>query len=317
MLFRCCGQGAVVIPEPPEYPVVLAELLSSCLQPQTQTQKPQRTPKTRDFHQLIRQYNNAFSFASLGSNVKWDRSLIRRQTTGTYTFKVQGQLYHQIGALHPDAERNAAFAQLYIFDGHEEELRRRGIAFQGLDTAVTEAIQHTLHRCNPYIQSLRCNAERIRADSSVSLRIQIVESKATDPRRYNAPTVPEVAALIPSSSERPIGGTRSIVLHNRQGPLRRISEQCREYVALRYPLLFPHGEPGWFFNFPRRNLPWQPRGETLSDESPPDGDGNNDDNGNSNSNGNDDGNDHGEGVELRLKGGQPARVVEVCAPGPQ
>src|SRR5579859_1302591 len=72
------------------------------------------------------------------------------------------------------------------------------------------------------------------------------DPKARDPRRYNRPTVDEVAAIIvqPENDNEPLD--RDIIIQRRHtGRLRRISEHSPCYIPMRYPLIFPHGEPGW------------------------------------------------------------------------
>ena len=46
------------------------------------------------------------------------------------------------------------------------------------------------------MQAFKINAERIRTNNSVTLRISIIESINTNLRIYNRPTAREIAALI-------------------------------------------------------------------------------------------------------------------------
>lgn len=54
-------------------------------------ERVRRIKVSKEFHRLIRQYNNAFAFCFLGAEV--DRRLAQ-QLTGTYTFRAHDQLYH-------------------------------------------------------------------------------------------------------------------------------------------------------------------------------------------------------------------------------
>ena len=106
---------------------------------------------------------------------------------------------------------------------------------------------------NPYTAIFRHNKDALQDNT---LKISIVESKSKDPRTWNSPTTAEVAALIPLSADI---GTREIVLrYNEDGSLRYIDERAKEYLALRYPLLFPYGEPGWCVNYPLRGYTYRP-----------------------------------------------------------
>ncbi|XP_071941100.1 uncharacterized protein [Antedon mediterranea] len=60
-------------------------------------------------------------------------------------------------------------------------------------------------------------------------------------RRYNPPTGNEVAILMPNEPCM----NRDIVLHEREGGLRHVSELHRAYDTLQYPILFMHGTDGY------------------------------------------------------------------------
>ena len=47
--------------------------------------------------------------------------------------------------------------------------------------------------------------------------------------------------------------TKDIVLHYRDGGLKRISQLHRSYDPLQYPLLFPNGIDGWHVNLKLQN----------------------------------------------------------------
>lgn len=75
-------------------------------------------------------------------------------------------------------------------------------------------------------------------------QIAIYESRrpaGTHERRYNAPTVNEVAYLMPND---PVG-QRDIILHTRADQLQRICKLHRTYDTQQYPLLIPHVTGGW------------------------------------------------------------------------
>ena len=257
--FNCCAQGSVHVPLQLDFPERVLELLAGH---ERHHDRARRTHRSEEFHRLIRHYNNAFSFCSLGTS--FDRALAQ-QLGGAYTFRIHGALHHSIGALHPAGSAAPAYAQLYVFDGFDEQLERRGQAFHNLDPGVLRTIQEVLLELHPYVQALRNNAARIRADRSVTIRIGIEESGSMDPRTYNRPSVQEVAALIPVPTDDTAYSTRHIVLQNAAtGRLQYISERTREYNCLRYPFLFPYGEPGWHYNFPRAGARWPPQATTTA-----------------------------------------------------
>ncbi|GBP46128.1 hypothetical protein EVAR_26573_1 [Eumeta japonica] len=65
-------------------------------------------------------------------------------------------------------------------------------------------------------------------------------------RRINAPTIDEVAIVIPDDQFQP----RDIVLHRRNDQLQRVSELHRSYDALQYPILHWKGDDGYRINIP-------------------------------------------------------------------
>jgi hypothetical protein len=66
----------------------------------------------KSFWNNTRQYNSALAFTSLSA--KFYMSLL--QGNGPYVLKLHGELYHNLGALIPGEDREASYAQLYIYD---------------------------------------------------------------------------------------------------------------------------------------------------------------------------------------------------------
>ena len=69
--------------------------------------------------------------------------------------------------------------------------------------------------------------------------------QGADCRRYNLPTVDEVAAIIPGTGEEDVDYNRDIVLRYKHGGLRHVSHINPLYHPLHYVLLFPKGDQGW------------------------------------------------------------------------
>jgi len=72
-------------------------------------------------------------------------------------------------------------------------------------------------------------------------------------RRYNLPTVNEIAVILPHSGQRP--ALYDIVLHHRSGKLWHVRHTHPAYVPLYYVLLFPFGNNGWHPDMVRHTLP--------------------------------------------------------------
>jgi len=66
----------------------------------------------REFCNNIQQYNAAFAMTSVG--VKIDNSVTRQ--SGSYCFKIQGELHYLTGALLSHGDQTPIYAQIYILD---------------------------------------------------------------------------------------------------------------------------------------------------------------------------------------------------------
>ena len=165
---------------------------------------------------------------------------------GVFTYRIQGEMVHRIGSLHPpnDGER-PKFAQMYIYDT-DHELDNRLRVFPDLNPHTLSRLQGMLHECNPYVHVYRQAIDVVRDNPATEVRLIIrSDAQGVDRRRYNAPTVADVAAImIGDEHERETQG-RDIVVSTVGGPLRRIYETQPAYDPLHYVLLFPRGENGW------------------------------------------------------------------------
>jgi hypothetical protein len=85
-----------VLPSLGPYPDLLKALLTETIL--TSGGNIKRSPRSESFHTMIRGYNNAFAFTSLGVNL--DQRMLRA-TNGIYTFRIHGTLCHRMGPLEP------------------------------------------------------------------------------------------------------------------------------------------------------------------------------------------------------------------------
>lgn len=98
---------------------------------------------------------------------------------------------------------------------------------------------------NPYVGSFRMAKDRFKENDGETFHMRIIgDHKGKDGRTYIAPIVSEVAALIPGDFHLEMP-ERDIVLEEKSGRLKRISELHPSYLALQYPLVFPYGEDGF------------------------------------------------------------------------
>jgi hypothetical protein len=235
----CCYQGKIALPVLQKPPGELYDLLTD------------QDDKAKTFRSHIRQYNNALSMTSVGRAV--DRSVnIGR---GPWVYKLHGELIHRIGSLLPEEGEIPQFAQLYIYDtdmAHNYHMANP--LHRLLDGDILRELQDMLynfhHGVHLFRQAWELTSHIPRdQDCMISLHFQ----EGCDWNRYNTPTAAsnEIAVILPGSADE-VQGTQDIVLYRRDGPLQHIDDCHPYYPALRYVLLFPTGQLGWFPGIPRR-----------------------------------------------------------------
>ena len=82
--------------------------------------------EAQEFRKSIHHYNAALAFVSCGMQVNdgfVDHMNQQIPGAGPYTFQVHGQLYHCVGSLLPQQGEQPRYAQLYIYDPHDDAAR--------------------------------------------------------------------------------------------------------------------------------------------------------------------------------------------------
>ncbi|KAJ3684336.1 hypothetical protein LUZ61_013500 [Rhynchospora tenuis] len=243
----CCWHGRVDLDKIDPMPHTLATLLD-----------PNNGPDSKHFIENIRMYNSMFAFTSMGVQV--DESV--NAGPGPYVFKVSGQLCHLLGSLLPDGDDPPRFAQLYMYDT-EHEISNRMAPFPSTDQSsaprphIVRALKEMLDEYNPYAQAYRSVRERVLADSTDLLRLQIRADRARGDSRYSAPTASEVAGLIVGDLDSQ-HFVRDIIVERRSGELQRVSSIHPSYMPFQYPLIFTRGEDGF-----TTNIEYNPEAESA------------------------------------------------------
>jgi hypothetical protein len=121
-----------------------------------------------------------------------------------------------------------------------------------------------LHECNPYANIYQTAMERLQGEA-VELSLRLLNDRRTDLRRYNAPTVDEVGALM-------VGGdvdeanAHDIVIRSTNGYFQCVSPLHSAYAPLHYVLLFPDGRSGWHDGIPLNGFQWDDFGFIQDDK---------------------------------------------------
>lgn len=228
----CCSNGKVKLSllEPPPQP--LQDLLDV------------KSEHSKHFLDNIRHYNSAFQMTSFGAT----REVV--EPGFMPTFKVQGQVYHLIGSLLPQANQPAKFLQIYFMGNSEQESDRRCENFRNLNNIVVASLQNMLHVNNSLVRSFKMAVES--SESHDDFRVVIRADKrpaGAHAGRFNAPATNEVAVLLMGDQHE----RRDIVVHSRDTRLQRIYETHPAYDGLQYPLIFWQGQEGYHFNIPQVN----------------------------------------------------------------
>ncbi|KAF8320216.1 uncharacterized protein EI90DRAFT_2894303, partial [Cantharellus anzutake] len=242
----CCLQGKVRLPHPLSPPPLLHRLLT------VHSHSPHESDafkiKAREFCKHIRRYNAALAFVSCG--IRAQDGFVNHMNqpvpgAGPYTFRVHGQFYHRIGSLLPQQGQQPKYAQLYIYDPHDDAARCQMNQFRidrnaDQDPQLMLDLHDMMVEHNPWVQVYRNGHERMQHtppdQHDLPLRIHIDIQQ--DQWCYNAPVVDEIAAIIPGDGTD-VDNTRDIILHRVIPLLQRISEIHPAYTPLHYVLLFP------------------------------------------------------------------------------
>ena len=234
----CCAKGKVILPPLQKLPSPLDILLTG------------NDSRSRLFKQNIRMYNSALSFTSIGVNVDQEVT----GTSGVYTFRIDGEMYHRIGTLLSNFETPSQFAQIYIYDtDHELQNRSNATPNFNLDSTILAELQQMLHDINPYVNIFRQAGNLLKQNPLLDLKLVITNNRTKDSRRYNTPSASEVAAIMIGDGQETENQNRDIILQPHEGGIQRISEIHRAYTPLHYVLMFPRGEDGWHPNISIHN----------------------------------------------------------------
>jgi Helitron helicase-like domain at N-terminus len=188
----------------------------------------------------IRRFNSAFGMVSMGGTVN-ERL---RPLPGIYTFRLQGEMYHQIGTLLPQPGIAPAFAQIYLIGPEQQLAQRQSVFAKEFNIDVYAVIYNVLHLYNRMVKTFKSLGEDPRFEARDNFNIVLkLPGPSRDKRILNLPLHPEVAAIMTSDYE---GHTRDIIIQSRDdGALRRISDIHPLYEPLAYPLIYVLGESGW------------------------------------------------------------------------
>ena len=170
----CCSSGKVKIPKLDQPPEPLHSLLHS----------------NQHFLSNIRNYNSCFQMTSFGA------TKVIKEKGFMPTFKIQGQVYHNIGSLLPQPDSDPKYLQVYFIGDAGREAAVRSSHNPSTKAEIVLALQEFFHKNNPYVKELKTSLEKIEHDDGKVIIRADKAPKDQHAGRYNAPTVSEVAILL-------------------------------------------------------------------------------------------------------------------------
>lgn len=187
-------------------------------------------------------YNNAVSFTSLGAKI--DKEVAGQK--GIHTFRVSGQLTHNIGSVLPEGGVKPAYSQIFMLgDGGEEEVKMRAHYFKNrLKDHILLVLQNVMLRHNPYAMLFKNSATILKERPNTTIVLKLLPPGRREKKTYNKPQPNDVGAIIECDGE--LDPTpRHVILHRMSGGRQAISDMNTFYFGVRYPVLLPFGSQMW------------------------------------------------------------------------
>ncbi|GFS88171.1 uncharacterized protein NPIL_178261 [Nephila pilipes] len=232
----CCASGKVSLPplNPPSEP--LKTLLAGA------------TSQSKSFLRKIRKFNSCFQMTPFGAT-----KIVHNEDGRNFesTFKIQGQVNHQIGSLPSMPGDDPKFLQIH-FMGDEEQQANTHCVYNHIEQMeereIVEILETVLQNHNQLLRLFKTLSNRLQNNYVIVIKADKVpygEHAGT----YNVPTIKEVAVVMTGDpTER-----RDMRIQRRDNTVQIIQDNHRSYDALQYPLIFWEGENGYPLNIKQRN----------------------------------------------------------------
>ena len=156
------------------------------------------------------------------------------------TFKVQGQVYHQIGSLQPRPNEVPKFLQIYFVGDNTKQAEQCCNNVIQTKLEVVLQLQDMLHKEKHHVWSLKCAMEKMTPEYKIVIHSDKTPARQHE-RHFHAPSTSEVAVIRAGEQH----GDRDFVLKLRNNSLQRIAETHQSCDALQYPLIFWQGDDGY------------------------------------------------------------------------
>uniref|UniRef100_A0A803PIG5 ATP-dependent DNA helicase n=1 Tax=Cannabis sativa TaxID=3483 RepID=A0A803PIG5_CANSA len=171
---------------------------------------------------------------------------------------MSGQNYHHIGSLLPEDGKRPQFAQFYIYDTKNEIDNRMNTLLNPekkteIDNEIVVELSKMLDQHNTLVKSFRMVRDKYKEQPEATLRLRLLQNRASDGRQYNMPTISEVVGLIVGDFSE-ANYERDVIVEHRTNGLQRITDLHPSFMSMTYPLIHPYGEDGYRLRIPFRGV---------------------------------------------------------------
>ncbi|XP_072088096.1 uncharacterized protein [Arachis hypogaea] len=148
------------------------------------------------YKKLLKCCMSYYTFTSMDTKIDCGKNNSR----GPPTFILFGENYHLMGSLIPPEGNMAKFTQLYVFDTQNEVQNCmaaiRGEENKQIHEDIVRYLEKMLDDNNILVKTFRMVRDSIAKDSNNSIKLRLLGKRRKDGRRYNLPSIDEVAGLI-------------------------------------------------------------------------------------------------------------------------
>jgi Helitron helicase-like domain at N-terminus len=203
----CCNDGKWDVPSLPPLPENISAVLNDI-------------DLSRNISTFSRRLNNLFAFTAIGATKGFTHF-----ESGVSSVSITGRTYHWIF----DVNDSRHSLHWYLYDENERvsEAGNRQVPNDWVDAVKTD-----LDRCNPYVHHLQ-QFHEIPDTVSTSLELSDFSSGG------------DFAAIMHAANSTTVTPRSILIRKNIDIAPTFIPIFNRHYEPLQYPVLFPHGSPGW------------------------------------------------------------------------
>ena len=203
----CCNKGKWTVPPLPPLPPNVSHII-------------EHSTAANHLSFRSRTLNNLFAFTAIGATEHFQHF-----QNGPASITITGRTYHRLF----DIADNSHSLHWFLYDSAERD--RQGESYN-VPIDWVHQLETDLNAENPYISQLR-RFNTLPDTSTCALQLSDVASNG------------DFAAILHAENSTTINPRSIVIWRNRDAAPTFISIYSRHYEPLQYPLLFPHGTPGW------------------------------------------------------------------------